>query len=279
MRAPDHGTWCSKYSPGLNQKLSIATVDSRWPAYTNYLPKKEEKFFSKAVTHVVTTRPIPPELQAAPANGHDPSPADSVAQTVNPSLLEKTRDGVSRADGKGMTTDVLFRARQMRMKIWGLEKLQRVITTINEADDLLTGFARRVTTVKRGNAGTDLSMALQSERLNASVDPSREIVPFKGPYIYVHCAFDVHRPIMVKEYPKASRRSEWSWPHFRSSAAGKCPFIDDPVPIKITRQEMEKKQLLRAQQLEQEKKRLAKLAACGQEKEKKTEQMHPAESH
>ncbi|KAI5297550.1 hypothetical protein KEM56_004738, partial [Ascosphaera pollenicola] len=116
----------------------------------------------------------------------------------------------------------------------------------------------RQSTAKR-TRDTDLSLALQNERLNASTDPAREIVPFKGPYIYVHCALETYRPIMVKEYPKVTRKNNGSWPQFRSAMAGKCPFIEDAGATRQTVRELERKNLLRANQLEAEKKRLSKI--------------------
>lgn len=264
---------------------------------TNQLPQqKEEKFFSRAVTHVVTTRPIPPEIDANKDTKQNDSKheastsaaAQALPTTVNPSVLERTRDG--------RATDVLHRAREMHMKIWAYEKVQRVIGTINDPAHALmaasgiyqsqsntttsasaaaaTAAVNTTTAASKRNRTTDLSLALQHEKLVSSTDPAaREIVPFKGPYIYVHCALGNYRPIIIKEYPKVARKSAGSWPQFRSAMAGKCPFIEDPGASAQTPRELEKKNLVRAQQLEIEKKRLSRIGnGKGKEKEKKAEE-------
>ena len=104
--------------------------------------QREEKFFSRLVTHVVTSRAIPPEsaTPAEPESTADASNGDSNIQTVNPSLLERNGETHLHASLKTETRrdqgtmDILQRARQMGMKIWALEKLQRMITTINDSD-------------------------------------------------------------------------------------------------------------------------------------------------
>ncbi|QSS57719.1 G1/S regulator [Histoplasma capsulatum var. duboisii H88] len=223
----------------------------------------EEKFFSKVVTHVVTARPIPPAIDSPnhtePSAGEAPSNqqnADGSIQTVDPSLLEKNFEtthlnhGIGRprktpdkrvgqeGDPKRDNKDILYRARQMNMKIWALEKLQRVISTMNDGESTSTHghYTRSNGTVSgagRGRAETDLSQVLRNERLNGPVDrdtilASKEIIPFKGPFIYVHDYEEKTRPVMVREYPKVARGQDGAWPQFRSAALGKCPFIDEP---------------------------------------------------
>lgn len=49
-----------------------------------------------------------------------------------------------------------------------------------------------------------------------------------------------HKPIMVREYEKVSKREDGQWPQFRSTASGKCPFIDDQVSAKERERERER---------------------------------------
>ncbi|RDH36276.1 Dfp1/Him1, central region-domain-containing protein [Aspergillus welwitschiae] len=212
------------------------------------LGAREEKFFSRLVTHVVTSRPIPPENGPtnAPeynAESAEQAAADGSLQTVNPSLLEKCADthlhmtlkNDARREQKGM--DVLHRARQMGMKIWAIEKLQRMITAINDGDvGGHDGHATRNSNAAGGHARArgenDLSQVLQNE-LNGPSDRNplsvlKELVMFKGPFIYVHDMDEKTRPVMVREYPKVARRQDGIWPQFRSARLGKCPFIEDP---------------------------------------------------
>ncbi|KAJ5612798.1 hypothetical protein N7510_005992 [Penicillium lagena] len=209
------------------------------------LGAQEEKFFSRLVTHVITSRPIPPEaantspteLEAELVNG------DGHMQTVNPSLLEKNGDLHLHASLKSDTRreqsnmDILQRARQMGMKIWALEKLQRMIATINDSeiggqhDSAARGKAAGGSTA-HGKGDNDLSRVLRQEMLNGPSDrdplSSMEMIMFKGSFIYIHDMNEKTKPVMVKEYPRVPRRQDGIWPQFRSAPLGKCPFIDEP---------------------------------------------------
>ncbi|KAL4804373.1 Dfp1/Him1, central region-domain-containing protein [Aspergillus unguis] len=226
------------------------------------LGAREEKFFSRLVTHVVTSRPIPPEIdrRAQTENSHDRAKeilGDEVLQTVNPAELEMHLH-LAGCPMRDQSQDVLQRAREMGMKIWAVEKLQRMITTINDAD-----IAKGNGQVARNNAGSqtksrgkdDLSQVLQNE-LNGPSDRShlsvlKDLVLFKGPFIYVHDMDEKTRPVMVREYPKVAKRQDGAWPQFRSATLGKCPFIEDIPPSKReadrqrARQEQEKKEFIK----------------------------------
>ncbi|CAI7601792.1 unnamed protein product [Penicillium pancosmium] len=199
------------------------------------LGAREEKFFSRLVTHVVTSRPIPAEAVTSPTEESTATPeasGDAHVQTVNPSLLDKS---AGRRDQGNM--DVLQRARQMGMKIWALEKLQRMITTIN--DNELAGQHDAVSRSKaagghasHGKGDNDLSRVLRQEMLNGPSDrdplASMEMLVFKGPFIYIHDMNEKTKPVMVREYSRVAKRQDGSWPQFRSAPLGKCPFIDEP---------------------------------------------------
>lgn len=181
--------------------------------------QKEEKFFSKSVTHIITTRPIPAEDVSSATSAS--SGQDEQLQTINPSLLDKTI-----RQRRENNVDILQRGRQMGMKIWAVEKLQRVLTSI--LDDGSNSSVRAPTTRPQ----EDLSRALRNDKIAASErdQPNllRDLTTFKGPYVYVHDMDERYRPTMVREYKPAARRGEGEWPQFRSAAVGKCPFIEDP---------------------------------------------------
>ena len=127
------------------------------------------------------------------------------------------------------------------MKIWSLDKLQRVVSTINDSEIglLHAQNARNSTTSHaRGRAENDLSMALRNEKLHgySERDTFRDIISFKGPFIYVHDTEEKTRPVMVREYPKVARRQDGIWPQFRSSRLGKCPFLIDDELKKDSRE-------------------------------------------
>lgn len=225
------------------------------------------------MTHVVTSRPIPPENETASpteltTESGDQAAADGSLQTVNPSLLDKNADPhlhiSMKNDGRREQTsmDVLHRARQMGMKIWAIEKLQRMIATINDGE--IGGHNGHSTrnahagghSKTRGDA--DLSQVLQNELMSGSSDRNplsvlKDLVMFKGPFIYIHDMDEKTRPVMVREYPKVARRQDGIWPQFRSAPLGKCPFVEEAP----TRKETERQ---RARQKEREKKAFSKPA-------------------
>ncbi|MCJ1417364.1 hypothetical protein MMC32_003707 [Xylographa parallela] len=133
---------------------------------------REEKFFSKEVTHIVTTRTPPIESTAATSTDNTQTSSLSVVsqesrqlRTINPSLLEKPIESsnvtygnalksnklafgaanakASRlADSQDVDTrrnhagsiDILHRAKDMGIKIWQLEKFGRILHVMS--DDL-----------------------------------------------------------------------------------------------------------------------------------------------
>jgi regulatory subunit for Cdc7p protein kinase len=141
----------------------------------------------------------------------------------------------------------------MGMKIWALEKLQRILTSMLEYDagghNPRPAIAGAATTRLREE---DLSQVLRNERLNGPLDrdlatTTKELTLFKGPFIYIHDMDAKTRPIMVREYPKVAKRQDGAWPQFRSAAVGKCPFIDDPAQKKEMEKEKERERAVAAQ--------------------------------
>lgn len=139
----------------------------------------------------------------------------------------------------------------MDMKIWATEKLQRMLTTLlNEGQD---GPSRGQNVTNR--AQNDLAQVLKIDKLAAAAEKEhigmpRELVPFRGPFIYIHDMDEKVKPIMVREYPKVARRTDGEWPQFRSASVGKCPFVEDPQMKKEIEQERARQ---KAAQLQQQK--------------------------
>jgi regulatory subunit for Cdc7p protein kinase len=163
-------------------------------------------------------------------------------QTVNPSLLERNGESHLQVSLKTDarrdqgTMDILQRARQMGMKIWALEKLQRMITTINDSEIASWDCGSRSKAAgghaTQGKGETDLSRVLRQELLNGPSDrdpfASMEMIMFKGPFIYIHDMNEKSKPVMVREYARVPKRQDGTWPQFRGAPLGKCPFIDEP---------------------------------------------------
>ncbi len=143
----------------------------------------------------------------------------------------------------------------MGMKIWASEKLQRILVSMLEYD-ANNRYNTRATVVAGGTTrlrDEDLSQVLHAEKLNGPLDrdlaaSTKELVPFKGPFIYIHDMDAKTRPIMVREYPKVVKRQDGAWPQFRSAAVGKCPFVDDPANKKELEKEKERERAFAAQQ-------------------------------
>ena len=131
--------------------------------------------------------------------------------------------------------DILQRAHGMGMKIWQVEKLQRVISTINEdpaePHTQQGRNARGISQAAGGKAAraVDLSHMLRNEQLNGPSDTvfTEDLVPFRGYYIYVRDMDEKTKPILVKEFPKPPRSESGEWPQFRANNPGKCPFMED----------------------------------------------------
>ncbi|KAF2203588.1 hypothetical protein GQ43DRAFT_438708, partial [Delitschia confertaspora ATCC 74209] len=202
------------------------------------LGSKEVKFFSREVTHVVTTRPIPVEIDTSSGQSSSTTQPANLPRTINPAAVEKSKSVFDAALGRGSNGDILHKAKEFGMKIWSAEKLQRILHTMFNTD---TGEQpAEYSTVRRGSAATqakagrqaDLQKLLQNEKLNGPADrdfaaPTQEMVQLRGFYIYIHDMDEVTRPVMVREYPKTAVKEEGKWPQFRVTGPGKCPFIED----------------------------------------------------
>lgn len=140
--------------------------------------------------------------------------------------------------------DFLSRAKEMGMKIWQLEKLQRVTSTMFDTPtESQAQYGRNSRTMvnpvlPKAPKEADLSRMLRNEMINGPSDRdssmiSTEMIPFKGPHIYIRDMDEKTKPIMVKDYPKVARSEKGEWPQFRCVSAGKCPFVEEADPGKL----------------------------------------------
>lgn len=134
------------------------------------------------------------------------------------------------------------------MKIWALEKLQRMMHAMFDNHSGQSAVYGREThhAVAITTQNVDLSHVLRNEKIHGPTDRdpsavSKDLVYFKGPFLYIHDMLAVNRPIMVREYPKVKSREHGAWPQFRSVSGGRCPFIEEAVHRK--REEEREKQM------------------------------------
>ncbi|WXC64284.1 hypothetical protein SNK03_010090 [Fusarium graminearum] len=259
-------------------------VRARLTKKVTYLGAQQEPFFSISVTHVVTTRSIPPERP----EGHqeqehnhrdDHHESEEQPQTINPSLLNRNTearrkllsefrnapartqqidDPTKRTRGT-RNNDVLHKAREMGKKIWSLEKFQNMLSVLLEVETSHASYSSRSASTRShyGNPREpNLLQLLHNERVNgpSDRDPTavhRELTYFKGPHIYVWDMDEKNKPIMVREYPKVTNKSDGEWPQFRSVGNGRCPFVEDhDVPDKDHRRQREQEKARQAKREE-----------------------------
>lgn len=134
------------------------------------------------------------------------------------------------------SNDIIHKAREMGMKIWALEKFERMVSELLTAEvaEQHDSLSRRhptapVIPLKR-ERDNDLSQLLRNEKNSAPVDrkPWQEIVPFRGYYIYIHDMEERVKPVMIRDYARTARNEDGEWPQFRSVSKGRCPFIEEP---------------------------------------------------
>ncbi|KAK7415260.1 Cdc7p-Dbf4p kinase complex regulatory subunit [Neonectria punicea] len=242
-------------------------IRARLTKRVTYLGARQEPFFSIAVTHVVTTRSIPPERSGAEAEHepeqpqhHEEHEPEEQPQTINPSLLDRNtearrkllfefRNAPMRSQqlddptkrSKPRNNDVLHKAREMGKKIWSLDKFTTMLSVLLESETSAHGntYSSRTATGARGHYGTskgshepNLLQLLHNERLNGPSDRdptavNRELCYFKGPHIYIWDMDEKQKPIMVREYPKVANKADGEWPQFRSVGNGRCPFVEE----------------------------------------------------
>ncbi|PUU84133.1 Dfp1/Him1, central region-domain-containing protein [Tuber borchii] len=255
----------------------------------SHLGARLELFFSNSVTHVVTTRAIPPEGATMAQAG-----SRSQAATINPSLLDGgvpkadftfkaptlsrkfSTSKLSQEDPRGTSRqaycDILLKAREYRMKIWALEKFQRMMNVMFDVTSTTTTATQGRETSQATHVGApnvDLTHVLRNERLHGPTDrdpnaAATDLVYFKGHFIYVHDMMGVNRPIMVREYAKVAKRECGNWPQFRSVSGGKCPFIEEAVHQKREKErerQIEKMERTRQKELEMSRGRVTKVNA------------------
>ncbi|KKY21027.1 putative g1 s regulator [Diplodia seriata] len=128
----------------------------------------------------------------------------------------------------GHNGDILVKAREMGMKIWALEKLERILNTMFNTDTGEQAPAhntRGSTAVTASKArGADLSQLLKNEKVNGPADrdlavSTKDMAHFRGYYVYIHCMNEKYRPVIMRDYPKVSEQQKTTQQKAERSAA------------------------------------------------------------
>jgi regulatory subunit for Cdc7p protein kinase len=216
------------------------------------LGAREVRFFSREATHVITMRPIPTEIDSSSSS----NPKSTT--TINPAQLETKKSIFDAALRKTTSTgDILYKARELGMKIWSAEKLQRMLHTMFNTDtgeqplEYPTRHGAATASAKQAGRQADLGKLLQNERLNGPLDrdysvATQDLIQLRGYYIYIHDMDELTRPVMVREYAKAAKKEDGKWPQFRVSGVGKCPFVADPHHTRKLQEQEREEQRARA---------------------------------
>ena len=146
----------------------------------------------------------------------------------------------------------------MGMKIWSIDKFQRILISIFNEGSAPTHPNRNQPAASQSTRlqKEDLTQVLRKEKAGATSEREllalfRDQITFKGPFLYVHDMDERTRPVMIREYTKVARRQDGDWPQFRSTAIGKCPFVEEPL-TKREQRELIEEERIRHRRLEQQ---------------------------
>ncbi|KAI9669788.1 MAG: hypothetical protein M1829_005043 [Trizodia sp. TS-e1964] len=224
---------------------------------------------SAEVAPPTSSTKVDPESSNPPIHTINPLLLDRSSELATASTITKARSAIESASSyrapalsrheilhpavdheprrqSGRNADILVKARDMGMKIWPLEKLQRMMSTMFEMDTSShTQNVRNTRSYTASNNANNfhadrdpLTALIRAERLKRDfATASKELIRFKGNYLFIHDMDEKSRPIMVREYEKTANREDGSWPQFRLTKTGRCPFIEEPYPSK---QDMER---------------------------------------
>ncbi|KAL5374775.1 hypothetical protein DPSP01_011704 [Paraphaeosphaeria sporulosa] len=223
-------------------------IKSKISRQAQILGSREAKFFSREVTHVITARALGPEFDSS-------SSSTAAKGTVNPAQLESKKSVFDNALETQRTGggDILHKAKDLGMKIWALDKLQRMLDTMfNTATGEDVTQYRNVVLAQQPTARRDLQKLLEQEKLTRPTDrdytvAAQDMIPLRGFYIYIHDMDELTRPVMVREYTKVPKKEDGKWPQFRVSGNYKCPFIEDREAVR--RQQMEEQDARHARRM------------------------------
>ncbi|GAA5913039.1 protein serine/threonine kinase activating protein DBF4 [Sporobolomyces salmoneus] len=253
--AQESAMWRAKYKKAFPSfTFYFDTIDEATKAQLGAQVKKlgssVDQFFSKKVTHVVTSRSV-----TAHANKENvDSPAVS-SSTKNSSQIEsavgKTKKQTIRSPNKTYSLlngqklraqdeknpfidpqDILSKAIDFKLKIWHLDKLNLILTRINSHSPNKTDASLQ--------RNPSLPSLLRDEELYGTRerDPfvprsDMHYFPNNKYHLLVEDSTGEHRPIVIQEYNKPRKDELPSWPILYGGIEGRSGFYRwDGPPIK-----------------------------------------------
>ncbi|GAA5910676.1 hypothetical protein JCM5296_001689 [Sporobolomyces johnsonii] len=243
--AQESAQWRAKYKKAFPSfTFYFDAVDEatkmQLSAQVKRLGASVDQFFSKKVTHVVTSRSLPSnsnkenvDSPAVPKNG---AMLDSAAGKTK-KLSIRSPKSYSLPNGQKLrphssdleknpfidSQDILSKAMDFKLKIWHLEKLKLILSRINshspnKADPAL-------------QRDPSLPSLLRDEQLYGTRErdpfvPRSDMHYFSSNkyYLLVEDSTGEHRPIVIKEYDKVRKHEDPSWPILYGGVEGRGGF-------------------------------------------------------
>ncbi|GAA5988154.1 hypothetical protein JCM10908_002086 [Rhodotorula pacifica] len=216
-----------------------------------------DNFFSKKVTHVVTSRAIPPtssqssststigkeNVDSASANKSSQSGRARKPTSRSPKIYElpnghRVRNSESTLDQNPFidSQDILTKAADFGLKIWPFEKLQLIVDRINQVSPNKD---------KKGlQRDPSLPTLLRDEQLYGTrerdpVVPRNDMYyfPSNKMYLFVEDSTGEHRPVVIKEYDKPKKHEDPTWPVLWGGVEGRSGFYHYDGPIVYERRQ------------------------------------------
>lgn len=194
-------------------------------AQITQLGARVDDFFSRSVTHVVTTRPLP----LAQEENREPVPHEKPLIQSPRIVFGQPRQLPQHSDWNPLedtvpsvpSNDLLYKAQRFEMKLWRLSKLQNILSVLL-AEETPAEAAR-----------ADLSQMLQQEKVHGTTerDPAalRSDYHYFGKntyYVLVTDATGEHRPIIAAEYDRnAPETGKTPWPVLHGEIEGRGLFV------------------------------------------------------
>ncbi|GAA5984252.1 hypothetical protein JCM5350_002880 [Sporobolomyces pararoseus] len=219
------------------------TTKAQLAAQVKKLGSSVDQFFSKKVTHVVTSRSVPSQSNKenldspAVSSSKSATPVESAAGKTKKQNVRSPNKTYSLLNGQKLRTqagdldknpffdpqDILSKATDFKLKIWSLDKLSLILNRINSHSPNKTDAALQ--------RNPSLPSLLRDEQLYGTRerDPfvprsDMHYFPAHKYYLLVEDSTGEHRPIVIQEYDKPRKHEDPTWPVLYGGIEGRSGF-------------------------------------------------------